>query len=172
MALRRLQIDFEALAEAMRNQGRNETEYYLDTTTGCVLNISTEVWNALEEGRHIAGSLSGWQQEELREAREVFGDTQGRYIPIPERAEWELEELMTDFADTVTDDGLRQQLTDALDGRDAVRQFRELLAQYPEERQRWLAFKRTSDREYVTRWLEGEEIEPVWGSAPASQERA
>lgn len=161
MALRRLQIDFEALAEAMRNQGRNETEYYLDTTTGRVLNISTEVWNALEEGRHIAGSLAGWQQDELREAREVFGDTEGRYIPIPERAEWELEELMADYADTMTDESLRQQLTEALDGRDAVRQFRELLSQHPEARQRWLAFRRASDREYVTRWLEDEEIEPV-----------
>jgi hypothetical protein len=172
MALRRLQIDFEALAGAMRNQGRNETEYYLDTTTGRVLSISTEVWNALEEGRHIAGSLAAWQQEELREAREVFGDTQGRYIPVPERAEWELEELMADFADTVAEDDLRQQLTEALDGRDAVRQFREILSQHPEARQRWVAFKRGSDQEYVTRWLEGEEIEPVWSPAPASQGRA
>lgn len=172
MAFRRLQIDFEALAGAMRNQGRDEYEYYLDATTGRVLNISTEVWNALEEGRHIAGGLAGWQQEELREAREVFGDMQGRYIPIPERSGWEVEELMADFADSVTDDDLRQKLLDVLNGRDGVRRFRELLSQYPEARQRWLAFRRISDQEYATRWLEDEEIEPIWSPEAASQERS
>jgi predicted dehydrogenase len=172
MALRRLHIDFEALAGAMGNQGRDEYDYYLDTTTGRVMSISTEVWNALEEGRTIAGSLAGWQQEELREAREVFGDTQGRYILIPERSTWEIEELMADFIDTVTDEELRKKLSSALDGRDALRRFRDILARYPEERQRWLALKQASDQEYATRWLADEEIEPVWISDSTPQRHA
>lgn len=46
MALRRLHIDFEAFARAMRNQGRDEYDYYLDTITGRIMRISTDVWNA------------------------------------------------------------------------------------------------------------------------------
>jgi hypothetical protein len=165
MALRRLHIDFEALAGAMGQQGRDQYDYYLDSTTGRIMRISTEVWTALEEGRTIAGSLQGWQQEELREAREVFGDTQGRYLPIPERPAWEVEELMTEFVDTVADAELQKKLAAAVEGRDAVRRFRDTLAHYPAERARWLALRQESDQESASQWLAGEGIEPVWVSA-------
>ena len=165
MALRRLHIDFEAFAGAMGNQGRDQYDYYLDTTTGRVMRISTEVWTALEEGRTIAGSLQGWQQEELREAREVFGDTQGRYLPIPERPSWEVEELMAEFVDTVSEADLQKKLAAAIEGRDAVRRFRDTLAHYPKERERWVAQRQESDQEYAAQWLADEGIEPVWTSA-------
>jgi Uncharacterised protein family (UPF0158) len=165
MALRRLHIDFTTLAGAMGQQGRDQYDYYLDTTTGRVMRISTEVWNALEEGRTIAGSLQGWQQEELREARDVFGDTQGRYVPIPERPSWEVEELMGDFIDSVTDTELRKRLAAVREGRDAVRRFRDILAHYPAERERWVALRQESDQEYAVQWLADEGIEPVWTSA-------
>jgi hypothetical protein len=161
MALRRLHIDFEALAGAMSNQDGDEYDYYLDTTTGRVMRVSTEVWNALEEGRTISRSLQGWQQEELREARDVFG-TRGRYMPIPERPVWEIEDVMTEFADSVADAELRERLLRALDGRDALRRFSDILSHYPDERTRWLACKLESDQEYAARWLADEGIEPVW----------
>jgi hypothetical protein len=161
MALRRLHIDFEALAGAMSNQDRDEYDDYLDLTAGRVMRISTEVWNALEEGRTISGSLQGWQQEELREARDVFG-TPRRYVPIPERPEWEVEDVMTEFADSVADMDLREKLTRALDGRDALRHFNDVLSHYADERTRWLACQLESDQEYAARWLADEGIEPVW----------
>jgi hypothetical protein len=149
----------------MGKQGRDQYDYYLDTTTGRIMRISTEVWNTLEEGRTIAGSLQGWQQEELREARDVFGDTQGRYLLIPERPSWEVEELMTDFVDTVTDTDLHKKLAAVLEGRDAVRRFRDILAHYPTERERWIALRQESDQQYATQWLADEGIEPVWSTA-------
>ena len=172
MARRRLPIDLDALAEAMENQGSDEYDYYLDTNTGQVLRIATEVWTALEEGRTIAGSLAGWQQEELREARDVFADTQGRYVLIPERRGWEVEELMPDFIDSVTDAELQRRLTAAMDGRNALRRFKDILAHHATERERWLAIQQESDRDYATRWLEDEGIEPVWQSASVPQEPA
>jgi hypothetical protein len=165
MALRRLLIDFEAFVGAMGKQGRDQYDYYLDTTMGRVMRISTEVWNTLEEGRTIAGSLQGWQQEELREARDVFGDTQGRYLLIPERPSWEVEELMADFVEALHEGDLRKKLTTILEGRDALRRFRDTLAHYPEERGRWIALRQDSDQEYAVQWLADEGIEPVWTSA-------
>ena len=73
MALRRLNIDFEALARAMARQGSDENDYYLDTHTGRIMRISTDVWNALEEGETIAGSLNAWQQEELHMLQALDG---------------------------------------------------------------------------------------------------
>src|SRR5262245_15722862 len=161
MALRRLNIDFEALARAMGKQGSDEYDYYLDTQSGRVMRISTDVWNALEEGETIAGSLNAWQQTELHEAQAVFSDTQGRYLPIPEGMEWEVE-TMPDFVDTVRDADLRHRLTSAMEGRNAVRRFKDILAHYPDEQQRWAALQQQSQQEHAAQWLQDEGIEPVW----------
>lgn len=166
MALRRLNIDFEALARAMATQGSDENDYYLDTHTGRVMRISTDVWNALEEGETIAGSLNTWQQEELHEAQAVFSDTQGRYLPIPEDPEWAVEEIMSDFVETVYDAALRNKLTSAMEGRNAVRRFKDVLAHYPDEQQRWTALQQQSQQEHAAQWLQDEGIEPVWITAP------
>ncbi len=166
MALRRLNIDFEALARAMGKQVGDENDYYLDTQTGRIMRISTDVWNAIEEGETIAGSLNTWQQEELHEAQTVFSDTQGRYLPIPEDLEWEVEELMSDFVDTVRDADLRRKLTSAMDGRNAARRFKDVLVHYPDEQQRWVGLQQQSQQEHAVQWLQDEGIEPVWTAAP------
>jgi hypothetical protein len=166
MALRRLNIDFEALARAMARQGSDENDYYLDTHTGRIMRISTDVWNALEEGESIAGSLNAWQQEELHEAQAVFSDTQGRYVPIPENLEWEVEEIMSDFTDTVRDADLQNKLIAAMEGRNAVRRFKDVLAHYPDELQRWATLQQQSQQEHAAQWLQDEGIEPVWVTAP------
>jgi Uncharacterised protein family (UPF0158) len=165
MALRRLNIDFEALARAMAKQASDENDYYLDTHTGRIMRIATDVWNALEEGETIAGSLNAWQQEELHEAQAVFSDTQGRYLPIPEDLEWEVEELMSDFVDTVHDADLRHRLTSAMEGRNAVRRFRDVLTHYPDEQQRWIVLQQQNQQEHAAQWLQDEGIEPVWTTA-------
>ncbi len=162
MALRRLNIDFEALARAMAKQVGDENDYYLDIHTGRIMRISTDVWNALEEGETIAGSLNTWQQEELHEAQAVFSDTQGRYLPIPEDLEWEVEEIMSDFTDTVRDADLRSKLKAAMEARNAVRRFKDVLAHYPDEQQRWTALQQQSHQEHAAQWLQDEGIEPVW----------
>ena len=165
MALRRLPIEFEALARAMAGQGSEEDDYYLDTQTGRIMQIASEVWNALEEGETIAGSLNAWQQEELHEAQAVFSDTQGRYLPIPEAMPWEVEEIMTDFMEAVGDAELRGKLSQAMAGRNAVRRFKDVLVHYPAEQQRWLLLQHQSQQEQAARWLQDEGLEPVWVSA-------
>jgi hypothetical protein len=168
MALRRLNIDFEALARAMAKQVGDENDYYLDTHTGRVMRISTDVWNALEEGETIAGSLNAWQQEELHEAQTVFSDTQGRYLPIPEDLEWEVEEIMSDFTDTVRDADLRGKLNAAREGRNAVRRFKDVLVHYPDEQQRWTVLQQQRQQGHAVQWLQDEDIEPVWTAASKS----
>lgn len=165
MALRRLNIDFEALARAMARQGSDEDDYYLDTQSGRVMCIASEVWNALEEGETIAGSLNAWQQEELHEAQAVFSDMQGRYLPIPEEMQWEVQEIMLDFMEAVSDAELRSKLSSAMAGRHAVRRFKDILAHYPAEQQRWTVLQHQSQQEQAARWLQDEGIEPVWITA-------
>jgi len=96
----------------------------------------------------------------------VFSDTQGRYLPIPEALDWEVEETMSDFVDTVHDADLRSKLTNALEGRNAVRRFKDVLAHYPDEQQRWTTLQQQSQQGHAAQWLEDEGIEPVWITAP------
>jgi hypothetical protein len=149
----------------MAKQGSDEYDYYLDTHTGRVMRISTDVWNALEEGATIAGSLNAWQQEELHEAQAVFSDTHGRYIPVPEDLEWDVQGMMSDFVETVHDAELRQKLTSAMAGRNAARRFRDVLVHYPAEQQRWGSVQQHSQQERAAEWLQDEGIEPVWTPA-------
>lgn len=165
MALRRLTIDFEALARGMSKESSDEYDYYLDTHTGRVMRISTDVWNALEEGQTIAGSLNAWQQEELHEAQAVFSDTHGRYIPIPDDLEWDVEDIMAEFIETIADAELCRRLKSALESRNAVRRFKDVLAHHPAEQQRWGSVQQQSQQEHAAEWLQGEGIEPVWASA-------
>src|SRR5437667_322642 len=101
------------------------------------------MWNCSTkaEGKGGGIAIGGHKQEELHEAQAVFSDTQGRYLPIPEDLEWVVEETMADFVDTVRDADLRSKLTSAMEGRNAVRRFRDVLAHYPDAQQRWASLQ-------------------------------
>ena len=64
-------------------------------------------------------------------------------------AYWDMKEFTT----TVTDRSLRQLLDVALGGRGAFRRFREVLAAYPEERERWNVFSHERTRGRARAWL-------------------
>ena len=66
-----------------------------------------------------------------------------------------------DFVATVTDDRLREQLTDAIDGRGAFSRFKRVLSAHDEDRERWFAFRDERMRERIVAWLYAEGIEPV-----------
>ena len=52
-----------------------------------------------------------------------------------------------------------------MEGRNAVRRFKDVLAHYPDEQQRWTALQQQSQQEHAAQWLEDEGIEPVWITA-------
>jgi len=72
---------------------------------------------------------------------------------------------MADFTDTVRDADLRSKLTAAMEGRNAVRRFKDVLVHYSDEQQRWTALQQQRQQEHAAQWLEDEGIEPVWTAA-------
>jgi hypothetical protein len=66
---------------------------------------------------------------------------------------------MVDFAESVTD--RREKLEVALDGRGAFRRFKNVLLDYPAERERWFAFHDSRVREAMNEWLADNGIEPT-----------
>lgn len=68
-------------------------------------------------------------------------------------------EWMVQFAGSVDDSRLRELLEVALDGRGAFRRFKDVLARWPKERERWYAFRDACLRNAMQEWLTAHEIE-------------
>jgi hypothetical protein len=60
---------------------------------------------------------------------------------------------MEDFVATVADDERTDRLLIALSGRGAFRRFKDVLARWPEELQRWFAFSDERQRGRARSWL-------------------
>jgi hypothetical protein len=77
--------------------------------------------------------------------------------PIESSVEYD---WMVEFAESVVDRRLREKLEVALDGRGAFRRFKNVLADYPAERDRWFAFHDARVREAIEEWLENTTLSP------------
>jgi Mn-dependent DtxR family transcriptional regulator len=156
--MRQLKINWTEL-EAAFQMSSWEMHHYLDLETGDVLVVTDEA------ARHVEGppdsELSEWMQEMVKVARQVEEGYGTRYIGIPEADSHEGYRDMEHFISTVRDDRLRDQLWRAIQGRGAFRRFKDVLADYPDERERWFAFKDRCIYEQIVDWLESEEIEPT-----------
>ena len=173
---RKLPVDLDELAYIF---DANETEltWYLDLETGQILLITDETRYQLESIIDQYGDedgqidletalaeldLSATEQQELRAAYQIetaFGE---RYIRVPAGEQRQGYKDMADFIDTVQDARLKIRLQQAINKRGAFRNFKDALATYPSERERWFAFKNARAQQRVLTWLEDEgiEIEP------------
>jgi hypothetical protein len=102
-----------------------------------------------------------WQREPLQNADRVkagFGD---RFIAIPPEGSPEGYRDMEAFIATVRSRRLQERLEDAIRRRGAFRHFKDVLLDYPAERERWFQFKRERQHIRILDWLEANEITPL-----------
>lgn len=140
---RRVPIDWADLEMALTWRS-DEHDYYLDVRTGKVLVHA--IWGDGEDGE-----LSGQQVDEgLAEGWLVEVER----LPSPVEYGW-----MVEFAASVQSPHLRELLDVALRGRGVFRRFKDVLAGYPRERERWFAFHDERVREAMLEWLADRDIE-------------
>jgi hypothetical protein len=84
-----------------------------------------------------------------------------RYREIPSVSSNEGYQHMQDFIEILEDATLRKLLAVAISGKGAFRRFKDVLLDFPQERQQWFTFKSQKMRERVLAWLRDEEIEYV-----------
>ena len=133
---RALKIDLEDLCLAMENSSY-DLDYYLDLETGEVIFISDYMDDA-----------------NLEELKDRIDENPDRYEPIPKAESYEDYDDMVDFISTVEDEHLVELLEIAIDGKGAFRRFKDVLARYPEEKERWYRFKNERMKERAISWLE------------------
>ncbi len=68
---------------------------------------------------------------------------------------------MVEFAKKVEDELLREKLSIALDGKGAFKRFKNVMADYPDCREKWFKFRDERINKKVIEWLNSIGIEPI-----------
>ncbi len=131
-----LKINLDELCSAMEDSSY-EDEYYLDLETGEILLISDYV-----------------DLEEIGKLKDQIDEDSDRYERIPKAESHEGYEDMVDFIATVKDERLAELLEVAINGKGAFRRFKDVLLNYPEERDSWFQFKDDRMEEKALEWLD------------------
>lgn len=158
--MKKLRVDLDEIASAMENNDCSTIDFYLDTKTGQVIALQTEIFDMIEDDEFLE-DLSDWEKEEIPIVKEIVNSDSDRYIQIPEKPSYEGYNLMVEFAEKVEDDSLKEKFAIALNGRGAFGRFKQVLSGYPNYRESWYKFKDERIKKDVLDWLNEIGIEPV-----------
>jgi hypothetical protein len=126
-----------------------DTESFLDTRTGDVVTVTE-------------GAID---YQEQRGKVQVGGEAFVRIEPAASREQYK---WMERFVAGVTDEALRERLVIAIDGKGAFRRFKDVLLNYPTERERWFSYRAELLHWAMHKWLEKEQLAPKepapWGA--------
>jgi len=136
MEKKALNINLYELCEAMEDSSY-ENNHYLDLETGEILFLSEYM-----------------DDEDTVKLKDRIEEDFNRYERIPKAESQEGYEDMVDFIATVEDEHLVELLEVAINGKGAFRRFKDVLLNYPEERERWFKFKDERMEERALEWLE------------------
>ena len=145
---KRVPVNWDDLEMALTWRS-DELEYFLDLRSGEVRQYRPRAFADDEEDFELP--------EDEADARLVEGSLV-RIEPLEASVEYG---WMTEFTASVTNTRLRDRLEVALDGRGAFRRFKDVLAEYPTERERWFRFYDERVRKEMREWLEDHDIEPM-----------
>ena len=126
-----------------------DTESFVDVRTGEVI--------VIVDGQPEAGELR---------TRVVAGGEQ--YVKIEPASSREQYKWMEQFVAMVDDPALRERLLISIDGKGAFRRFKDVLLNYPAERERWFNYRADLLHWQMQQWMEREQLEPAeappWGT--------
>jgi hypothetical protein len=171
--MRQLKIDLSELEIAFESSSDMIT-YYLDLETGEVFFVREEESSLLDEiyesyynertetvdweAAFEQEGISDWQRDVVLEADRVRGGSSSRYLAVPWEGSHEGYRDMEAFIETLRSSRLQERLEDAIRGRGAFRKFKDVLLNYPAERERWFQLKQERVHERINDWLEENEI--------------
>ncbi len=92
-------------------------------------------------------------EETQRQLTEIDEAEPGRYLQVRPTDSREGDDDIQDFIDTVSDEHLQELLNVAIQGRGAFRRFKDVLARYPGEQQRWFDFHAARLDARAREWL-------------------
>jgi hypothetical protein len=121
-----------------------DTESFLDTRTGEVVTVTEGAIDYAEQRSKVTSA----------------GDAFVRIEPAASREQYK---WMERFVAGVTDEPLRERLVIAIDGKGAFRRFKDVLLNYPTERERWFSYRAELLHWAIHKWMEKEQLVPKEG---------
>ncbi|HEY86241.1 MAG TPA: hypothetical protein G4N96_14140 [Chloroflexi bacterium] len=168
----KLPIKPDEIAFALQNHSY-EAKQYLDLETGKIIMITADNEAALDEildavhddalalpdfSALLAQSdLQDWQQMETLEAYRIKVNVSGYLLVEPDNS-YDGYNDMENFIETAHSERVQERLWDAIQGKGAFRRFKDVLLDYPAERERWFAFKETLMRQRAVDFLADNDI--------------
>src|SRR5215470_8747410 len=127
-----------------------DIESYLDLTTGEVVSIVAGEADAHDKRARVIANGHNFARVDPASSREQY--------------RW-----MEKFVTAVPDEALRERLVIAIDGKGAFRRFKDVLLNYPAERERWFTYRADLLHWHMHNWLIERNLEPTtpapWGDA-------
>jgi hypothetical protein len=119
-------------------QGSHEARYFLDVQTGEIVPVFVDI---VERGGNPD------------DVKRIASAVNVRYFLIPHKPSQEGYAEMEEFIGSVKERHLRDQLVEAIEGKGAFRRFRDVLAGYPAEEERWKELKNDRANSAIETWL-------------------
>ncbi len=176
--MKKMKINFDEIQKAMEDVLRDTFDYFLDTETGEVMAFSEEILRVVKSRLYVSDfeeigddieyiefdeepDIPDWMEDEVELALEILFNEEERYVRIPEREPAAAYKSMSEFIGTVEDPTLKEELSNALNGKGAFRRFKGILIDYPKERKRWHGYNAKAMKREIIEWLSTIGAEPI-----------
>ena len=157
--MKKLKLDLELLVQSFSFNEDDLGKEYLDTYTGEIINVPSELKNVVE-GKRAESDLDDWQKELLRDAYAIEKDEENRYIIVPNIEDSYFYDVMLNFSnEKVCSEDLRGKLIRALNGSQPMRGFKNIIFKYPESLDDWQEYEEENLKKYAINWLTKRGIE-------------
>ncbi len=155
-----INIDMEALIETISHEDDNLGKSFLDTHTGEVIYIPTEVSKALENETLKDEVFDNWLKEFVSVAILISEDEVNRYLSTPLIDEEFYIRAMNNYVDSkIINSDLKQELHTALNSKEPVKKFKHVLMDKENKTEQWYKYEDNCINEFVTEWLKSKGIE-------------
>jgi hypothetical protein len=180
---RQLKIDLTELEIAFENSDW-EVGYYLDLESGEIIMVQENTFRDLEniysEYEYVieqeddedpepldlsttlqSMDLHDWERDMLLQANLVRNGLNERFVRVPLADSHEAFNDMEQFLEKMENQSTRMRLNQAMRGKNPFRRFKDTLQSYPQERERWHAFKRECTQARILNWLQSINIQAI-----------
>jgi len=145
-----LSVKLSEVIEQLELQSE-EFEAYFNKKTGEFILVNSDYICMVEDGEDTSDHPD-WEKEAIEEVRK-FLDTQEDHVALPTKFEIHEYRIMERFCRTLSQESVREAMSNGLQGRGAFRKFRDNLRRYGIEDD-WYRYLGEAHKEIAVAWCE------------------
>jgi hypothetical protein len=131
-----------------------EFRTYFDRKTATLVSVEETMLSQLEDGEEAdPDDLAEWRKDEYEAAREIVSDDGSRFIPPPEKFDFDEYHVMEHYIRSIDHDDAANQLWLAIKGRGAFSRFKDTLHRLGIQ-QSWYDYLEEARKKFVIEWAE------------------